>query len=155
VSGGRAVSAGELWRRLIAVVMVSHDESRRAIRAATGLPAGRFRVLRRLGDGPRALGELAELIGSDAPATTVTVNDLEQRGMVVRRPHPDDRRIKLVSLTAAGRGMLIRGRRILDAVPVAFVGVARSDLAALARILDTLDGARPAGGALAEPQADD
>ena len=39
----------------------------------------------------------------DAPAATVAVNDLEERGLVVRETDPANRRCKLVSLTDAGR----------------------------------------------------
>ncbi|HEX4417591.1 MAG TPA: MarR family transcriptional regulator [Kofleriaceae bacterium] len=124
--------------------MASRDESRRTIRALTGLPAGRIRVLRRLGDGPRTLSELAELIGSDAPATTVTVNDLEDRGLVLREPHPTNRRAKLVSLTASGRAVLARAMRIIDATPPAFSAISGADRAALARILDALSGSEDA-----------
>jgi DNA-binding MarR family transcriptional regulator len=42
---------------------------------------------------------LAHAAAMDAPATTVTVNDLEDRGLAVRETDPTNRRCKVVSLT--------------------------------------------------------
>ena len=39
------------------------------------------------------------------------VDDLEQRGLVERRPHPSDRRIRALYLTGEGR-KLLAGRKI-------------------------------------------
>ncbi len=50
--------------------------------------------------------EIAEAATIDAPAATVAVNDLEQRGLVMRRVDPANRRTKLVSLTDKGRKMI-------------------------------------------------
>ena len=47
--------------------------------------------------------QVAQAATMDAPAATVAVNDLEDRGLVVRTPDPTNRRCKLVSLTDAGR----------------------------------------------------
>ncbi len=134
--------ADEVWRGLVNLVMESRDDWRRTIQLATGLPFGRVRVLRRLSDGPLTLSDLAEAISSDAPATTVTVNDLERRGLVARRPHPTNRRAKLVSLTAAGRRILARARKVIELAPPAFAAISADDLAALARVVDTLGRAR-------------
>ncbi len=76
----RTEHADELWRMLVTVVMDTRDDWRRRVGEATGLPFGRVRALRRLVDGPRTLSELAEAISSDAPATSVLVNDLGGQG---------------------------------------------------------------------------
>ena len=47
--------------------------------------------------------ELARAATIDAPAATVAVNDLEERGLVVREVDPTNRRCKIVSLTEAGQ----------------------------------------------------
>src|SRR5688500_7040667 len=46
---------------------------------------------------------LAEELGIDRTNVADVVRRLEGRGLVSREPHPEDRRAKLVSLTAKGR----------------------------------------------------
>ena len=53
----------------------------------------------------------------DAPAATVAVNDLEDRGLVVRRTDPTNRRCKVVSLTDAGRAMVHEIDTVDDPAP--------------------------------------
>jgi DNA-binding MarR family transcriptional regulator len=92
------------------------------------------RALRRLAAGPLTLRALAESLGTDAPAATVAVNDLERRGLVTRCEHPDDRRAKLVSLTAAGRATLREGKSVPDRAPLSLAALSREDVKTLARI---------------------
>src|SRR5271170_742481 len=96
------------WALIVGLVMDTRGDWRRKVAEATGLPFTRTRALRRLAGGPLTLRELAESLGTDAPAATVAVNDLEERGLVTRGEHPDDRRAKLVALTAAGRAIVRR-----------------------------------------------
>lgn len=105
---------------------------------ATGLPFGRVRALKRLVDGPLPLHALAESMSVDAPAATVVVNDLERRGLVVREPHPTNRRTKLVSLTPAGREVVARAKAAPQAAPETFAKLSAAQLAALQKILDAL-----------------
>src|SRR4051794_39474520 len=58
-------------------------------------------VLDRLG--PLRLSDLAERLRIAPRSTTEVVDGLEERGLVQRRPDPDDRRATYVSLTAAGQ----------------------------------------------------
>lgn len=46
--------------------------------------------------------ELADLCQCDASYVTGAVDDLEERGLVERQPHPTDRRVKMIVLTDAG-----------------------------------------------------
>lgn len=138
MSRRRAADVDAIWRRLVTLVMDTRDDWRRRIGAATGLPFGRFRALRRLASGPLTLRELADATSNDAPATTVLVNDLEARGLVVRAPHPTNRRAKWVSLTPEGQAVVERARTVIERAPDAFADVAPDDVDALARILDTL-----------------
>jgi DNA-binding MarR family transcriptional regulator len=48
------------------------------------------------------MGSLAEEWKCDASTATWIVDRLEQRGLAQRRPHPTDRRARLVVLTPAG-----------------------------------------------------
>jgi DNA-binding MarR family transcriptional regulator len=72
-----------------------------------------FRVLNVVdaaeGQSQQAIGEA---IGAPASRMVAIVDELEQRGLVERRPHPSDRRIRALYLTAEGRRLLARGRRI-------------------------------------------
>ena len=52
-----------------------------------------------------------------------------------RTPHPEDRRAKLVQLTAAGRAAAARADAILDEPPAALHDVPAEDLEALLRVL--------------------
>lgn len=53
--------------------------------------------------GSRAMGDLAAQLLCDASNVTQLVARLESRGLVTRVPDPADRRVKRVSITAAGR----------------------------------------------------
>ena len=55
-----------------------------------GLPFSRIRMLQRLARQPMTVKQIAEAATIDAPAATVAVNDLEDRGLVVRRDRSDE-----------------------------------------------------------------
>jgi DNA-binding MarR family transcriptional regulator len=123
-----------VWHAIVALVMDTRGDWRRKVTAATGLPFTRVRALRRLAGGPLTLRALAESLGTDAPAATVAVNDLERRGLVTRCEHPDDRRAKLVSLTAAGRATLRAGRSVPDHAPEPLAALSPGQVQTLAKI---------------------
>jgi DNA-binding MarR family transcriptional regulator len=81
--------------------------------AAIDLHPPLFRVLNAVdaaeGESQQAIGEA---IGAPASRMVAIVDELEQRGLVERRPHSSDRRIRALYLTAAGRKLLARGRTI-------------------------------------------
>jgi DNA-binding MarR family transcriptional regulator len=81
--------------------------------AAIDLHPPLFRVLNAVdaaeGESQQAIGEA---IGAPASRMVAIVDELEERGLVERRPHSSDRRIRALYLTAAGRKLLARGRRI-------------------------------------------
>jgi DNA-binding MarR family transcriptional regulator len=128
--------ARRVWRTMSAVVL-DHDR-KLAVSEELGLSFARVRALRRLVTEPVAMRELADLLAADPPYVTLMVDDLEQRGLVRRMPNPDDRRSKLVELTAAGRKAAGRAEAILDEPPAALDEVPASDLAALLRVLERL-----------------
>jgi len=82
--------------------------------------------------------QVAQAATVDAPAATVAVNDLEDRGLVVRQTHPDNRRSKLVSLTDAGRDMIRMIDAIHDPAPDVLAALDIDDLKALRTIIDKL-----------------
>ncbi|SBS74191.1 Regulatory protein MarR [uncultured Mycobacterium sp.] len=134
---GNAV-ADQVWRSMSSLVLDNKDGWRRAVVDRTGLPFSRIRILRRLASQPMTVKEVAEAATIDAPAATVAVNDLETRGLVVRQPHPDNRRCKLVSLTEAGRDVITVLDDTDDPAPAALAALDDQDLQALQRILARL-----------------
>lgn len=127
-----------IWQALVAWVMDSRGDWRRKVTEATGLPFSRIRALKRLGAGPMTLKDLADAMSTDAPAATVAINDLEKRGLVERYPHPENRRAKLVSITAAGRSVMATTRRVVEAPPPTLQNLSAADLRTLRRILDKM-----------------
>lgn len=57
-------------------------------------------------DGPLSMGEVASRVRADPSTVTWIVDRLEARGLLERRPHPTDRRIKQLVLTP--EGVLVR-----------------------------------------------
>ena len=54
-------------------------------------------------DEPMSMSALADRLGIDASYVTTIADQLEDRGLIERRPHPTDRRVKSLALTAEGR----------------------------------------------------
>jgi DNA-binding MarR family transcriptional regulator len=72
-----------------------------------------FRVLNVV-DASEGLSQQAigETIQAPASRMVAIVDELERRGLIERRPHPSDRRIRALFVTAKGRKLLARGRKI-------------------------------------------
>jgi DNA-binding MarR family transcriptional regulator len=72
-----------------------------------------FRILNLIdaaeGRSQQAIGEAIQVPPSRMVAL---VDELEQRGLVERRPNPADRRVRALYLTRKGRSALTRGREI-------------------------------------------
>ena len=54
-------------------------------------------------DEPMSMSALADRLGIDASYVTTIADQLEERGLIERQPHPTDRRIKSLALTPEGR----------------------------------------------------
>jgi len=119
-------------------VIDNRDGWKRAVVEQTGLPFSRIRVLKRLGRELLTVKQLAHAAAMDAPATTVTVNDLEDRGLVVRETDPTNRRCKVVSLTDGGRNLVRKIDAIDDPAPDVLVTLDDAQLKELKAILDKL-----------------
>jgi DNA-binding MarR family transcriptional regulator len=65
--------------------------------------------------GPLTPGALAECEKVQPPSMTRVLATLEQRGLVSRSPHPDDRRQHLVTVTPDAHRMLVADRRAREA----------------------------------------
>ncbi len=130
--------ADEVWQAMAAVVFEHRDGWKRTVVEQTGLPFSRARILRRLEAKSMTAKELAAATGMDAPATTVAINDLEERGLVVRQLDPGNRRCKLVSLTDAGAAAMRGIDQIDDPAPPVFSALDADELATLRDLLSRL-----------------
>jgi DNA-binding MarR family transcriptional regulator len=127
------VSVGLLRRRL------------RQVKAATGdvtLPESA--ALARLDrGGPATSSELARLEQISPQSMGATLGGLEARGLVARRPDPDDGRRAVLYLTPAGQAVLRDRRnestqRIAQALAAAFTAAEHRQLLVAARLLERL-----------------
>ena len=118
--------------------LVLDNMRRREVSEALGMTFGRARAIRRLARGPLSMGELAAALGIDPPNATALVDDLEDQGLVRRRPHPTDRRAKVVEATRRGKTLARRADDILATPPAALSALTSDDLEALQRILERL-----------------
>jgi MarR family transcriptional regulator, lower aerobic nicotinate degradation pathway regulator len=82
-----------------------------------GMEGRHYGVLLGLGmHGPLSQRRLIELTGSDKSSMVRTVDDLEGRGLVVRRPSPSDRRAYAVEITEDGTTLLGEASLVADDV---------------------------------------
>ncbi|OXM69299.1 MULTISPECIES: MarR family winged helix-turn-helix transcriptional regulator [Amycolatopsis] len=129
-------AAERVWERM-QDVLGRHDR-RKAVTEALGLSFIKIKALRRLASGPLTLADLAERLNTDRPYVTLVVDDLEQRGLVSRTVHPQDRRRKLVAVTPAGAEAAATAERILAEPPASLAALDADELAQLDRLLAKL-----------------
>lgn len=88
-----------LWRAAHAVETRAHAHI-----ASLGLAASDFAALEALlHKGPLPVNEIGRKVLLTSGSITTAIDRLEKKGMVIRKDHPDDRRVRLVHLTARGR----------------------------------------------------
>lgn len=107
---------------LLAAVRAELVRAMEAEIAAKGLELRftQFLILKRLARlGPMSASELARAVELDAGAMTRQLDQLEQRGLLRRRPHEQDRRALRIELTASGDALWQQltgcNERVLDA----------------------------------------
>ncbi len=114
----------------------------RRIRPASGdLAVGHFSTLSTLyRNGPQRPSDLARAERFTPPAVSRIVAALEERGLVVRKPSPDDARSSLVEITEEGARLLI-STRLEQARGVAALLAVLDDeeLATVSAALDALE----------------
>lgn len=102
--------------------------------------------------GPRRITDLAVIEGVAQPSMTALVNVLERAGFVERRPAPQDQRVVLVALTAAGADYLRARRRagadvfaqLIDKLPADEIAALLAAAPALAHLHELDDERRAA-----------
>lgn len=130
--------ATRVWAALQDYVLAQdHREKLREV-LGLGRGTGRVKALLRLTEGPLSLRGIAEVTGVDAPYATLIVDHLEARGLVERAPHPDDRRRKIVTLTAHGREAAALAEQIINQPPPGFAQLPDAELTGLENVLDRL-----------------
>jgi DNA-binding MarR family transcriptional regulator len=128
----------EVWLTMSDLVL--DHQRRRDVAQALGMTFNRARAVRRLARQPMTMGQLAAALDIDPPNATMVVDDLQAQGLVRRRPHPTDRRTKIVELTPQGDSAAQRADQILAAPPPALNALSPEDLNQLRRILATITG---------------
>jgi DNA-binding MarR family transcriptional regulator len=134
-----SADASRVWVLMRELVLERHDR-RAEIAKELGMTYLKVKALRRVARGPLAMRELTEHLSTDRPYTTVLVDDLERRGLLVRTENPGDRRSRLVTLTDEGRAVAARADAMLAVPPDAMLALDGRDLADLERVLTTLAG---------------
>jgi len=88
------------------VVAMNRPQQDQALLDAARLRLDRalFPLLVQIGRaGPIGVVDLADRVGRDHSTVSRQVAKLESEGLVERRPHPQDRRVRALALTPAGR----------------------------------------------------
>jgi DNA-binding MarR family transcriptional regulator len=143
-----------------AIGVVSRGYRQRAMGAVEGLPAGPrgYHVLCAVSEGaPRSQLALARRLGLDKTVMTHLVDDLEQAGMVTRRPDPRDRRARQVVITAGGARALAQARAQVTAAEAHLLaGLSAEESAVLRGLMERVArhaqaAAGPAGDSVCEP----
>jgi len=111
--------------------------------------------------GDRSAHELAEAIGAGATTLTGIIDRLESRDLVLRKPDPNDRRVRLIGLSPTGKRLMRdihdqhrrKKRRLLKRLDAQVLANLAEALEALAELVEeefegTVDGKpRPLGKA--------
>jgi DNA-binding MarR family transcriptional regulator len=120
------LAAAQIARRLR-----EHDLSRTSYNLLTILAGAASPV------GPH---ELAEALFVSPGAVTQLVDLLEKQRRIQRRPHPNDRRMSLVELTAAGRRVLARAQpEVAEATNHTLAGLSAGEQQQLMKLLRKLE----------------
>lgn len=125
-----------LVRELIAIEM--------PILAAHEVSMWGYSVLNALDDTPvRTQSALAEAIGADKSRIIGTLDELQQAGLIERTPDPDDRRVRLLSITPQGRAMRRAVRKDIQAAELQVLdGLPAADRKTFLRLLQQLHASR-------------
>ncbi|HEV7665888.1 MAG TPA: MarR family transcriptional regulator [Chloroflexota bacterium] len=133
---GSVSLADQAWALLLQVAFERAHAHFAAAVAELDLAPAQARALHELEvDPPISMRELAERLKSDPSNVTGLVDRLEARGLVERRPDPNDRRIKGLALTTAGATMRKRLFARLYAVPPAVATLSERDQRSLRDVL--------------------
>ncbi|MFB9359508.1 MarR family winged helix-turn-helix transcriptional regulator [Actinoplanes nipponensis] len=112
----------------------------RPVLAAHGVSMWGYIVLSALADEPmRTQAALARAIGADKTRIIGTLDDLQERALIEREPDPEDRRVRLLRLTPAGRQLYASVRAGIRAAEEELLGdLTSADRRVFLRVLQRL-----------------
>ena len=133
---GSVSVADQAWALLLQVAFERVQAHFAAAVAELDLAPLQARALHELDlEPPISMRELAQRLKADPSNVTGLVDRLEARGLVERRPDPNDRRIKGLALTSAGASLRERLFARLYAAPHAVADLAERDQRLLRDVL--------------------
>ncbi len=124
----------EIWTSLYKFFLAEHERHLESI-TELGVSPGDLKALLRLTpDHAEPMRALAQTWRCDASTVTWIVDRLEKQGLVERRPHESDRRVKVVVLSESGRKLRSRMHALFYEPPEILSELSPDDLATLHRI---------------------
>lgn len=139
--GTRLEKEFRLTRKLVLAARRYTSHVDECVKQATGHSRGRWETLSALtfSEGPVATVQLASRISVRWPTLIRTLHDLERAGLVRRERDPNDRRSRLISITAEGRRVMGRVQDALDPMRSRILaGFTPDELVAMESMLDRL-----------------
>src|SRR3954463_5791312 len=132
----KAELAEETWESFTRLMKVFR-ESFLAVGVELALTPGEVRALEALDpEQSRPMRALAAELRCDASNVTWLVDRLESRGYVERQASPDDRRVKTLSLTPAGRDARARITECMRTPPAPLLALSVAELTTLRELLE-------------------
>ena len=135
---GDHVAELRLWLRMLTCTTMIEGEVRRRLREHFDTTLPRFDMLAQLDKAPgdMTLGELSQRMMVTNGNVTGLVDRLVAEGLIARRASPRDRRVQIVTLTAAGRrSFRTMARANGDWISEVFADLDADDIEALMRLL--------------------
>ncbi len=137
-SKSKEARARRVWR-LMFDFLISTGPRRTEVLGRFGLTPNDSRALSSLSqEEGRTMRSLADEWRCDASNATWIVDRLEGAGLAVRRDQPNDRRVKLVLLTAKGARLKAELTEAFYAPPAELLTLDTADLTALEQLLERL-----------------
>ncbi len=134
----RSANACDAWHLLIQLFFAQRA-SLPTLAAELELSPAQCHVLHLIEPGrPIPMRQLAETLSCDASNVTGLVDRLEARGLVRRRPSPDDRRVKVLDLTPTGSRLRTLLLERMTTPPATLERLSPTEQRALVRILTRL-----------------
>jgi DNA-binding MarR family transcriptional regulator len=133
----RASAAREAWQCVAELWFgdENHDRFHDACAAADVSPPQLKALLSMERGVAQPMRALAESWRCDASWVTGIVDGLEERGYAERRPHPTDRRVKVVEITALGEKARARALERLHEPPASLLALSPEELRLLRDLL--------------------